>query len=191
MTDTIQYKKNGQAQGGIYTFIDQIRSTVTEYVHDFESLHQWSITEPVEFWSKVWEFCDIKTHKKIEQVMVSGDRFIDTKWFLGATLNITENMLRYHDNRTAIYYQSEYQDIQSVTYKELYQHVCNRVAVFREMGLQPGDRVAAVVTNCPETVYCMLAITALGGVWSACSPDFGLDALSARLTQINPHYFLS
>jgi len=49
-----------------------------------------------------------------------------------------------------------------------------------------GDRVAAVVANIPEAVIGMLATAALGGTWSSCSPDFGVQGILDRFGQIEP-----
>ena len=40
-------------------------------------------------------------------------------------------------------------------------------------GVKPGDRVAAMMPNMPETIAAMLAVSSLGAIWSSCSPDFG------------------
>ena len=40
--------------------------------------------------------------------------------------------------------------------------------------------------NIPETVVAMLATTAIGAVWSSCSPDFGAQGVLDRFGQIEP-----
>ena len=56
----------------------------------------------------------------------------------------------------------------------------------RARGVQPGDRVAAIVPNVPDAIVCMLAATALGATWSSCSPDFGTQGILDRFDQIAP-----
>jgi acetoacetyl-CoA synthetase len=46
--------------------------------------------------------------------------------------------------------------------------------------------VAAVVPNMPETIFACLASVALGGIWSSCSPDFGVNGILDRFGQIAP-----
>ena len=58
-------------------------------------------------------------------------------------------------------------------------------ALCRE-GLGSGDRVAGFLPNLPETVMAALATSTLGGVWSSCSPDFGVAGLLDRFGQIEP-----
>ena len=40
--------------------------------------------------------------------------------------------------------------------------------------------------NITETVIAMLATASLGAVWSACSPEFGLNGVLDRFQQIQP-----
>jgi acetoacetyl-CoA synthetase len=52
--------------------------------------------------------------------------------------------------------------------------------------VKPGDRVAAMMPNMPETIAAMLAVTSLGAIWSSCSPDFGPQGVLDRFGQIEP-----
>jgi acetoacetyl-CoA synthetase len=54
------------------------------------------------------------------------------------------------------------------------------------LGLERGDRVAAIVPNSIETLVLMLAVTSLGAIWSSCSPDFGPLGIVDRFRQIEP-----
>src|SRR5690606_41090948 len=56
----------------------------------------------------------------------------------------------------------------------------------RALGVAPGDRVAAVMPNIPETIVASLATAAVGAVWSSCSPDFGVRGVLDRFQQIKP-----
>ena len=59
------------------------------------------------------------------------------------------------------------------------------------MGLSKGDRVAAIIPNIPEAVIAMLATTSIGAIWSSCSPDFGIEGILDRFSQINPKLIIS
>ena len=58
-------------------------------------------------------------------------------------------------------------------------------------GVGPGDRVAALLPNMPETIAAMLATASLGAVWSSASPDFGRAGVLDRFGQIEPKLFLA
>jgi acetoacetyl-CoA synthetase len=55
-------------------------------------------------------------------------------------------------------------------------------------GVRKGDCVAVVASNSADTLLVMLAVTALGGVFSSSSTDMGADGILARLRQIKPRY---
>jgi acetoacetyl-CoA synthetase len=46
--------------------------------------------------------------------------------------------------------------------------------------------VAAYMPNIPETVEAFLGTVAIGSIWSSCSPDFGINGVVERFSQIKP-----
>ena len=40
--------------------------------------------------------------------------------------------------------------------------------------------------NIIETVECFLSTSAIGAIWSSCSPDFGINGIIERFSQIKP-----
>jgi len=72
------------------------------------------------------------------------------------------------------------------TYAELKADVGALEAFLKSQGIEPGDRVAGVVTNGYEAMVGMLAATSLGAIWSSASPDFGVGAILDRFSQIEP-----
>lgn len=63
-------------------------------------------------------------------------------------------------------------------------------AALQQLGLGPGDRVAALLPNGPEAVVAMLGCAMLGAVWCSCSPDFGVEGALDRFAQIEPRLLL-
>ena len=53
-------------------------------------------------------------------------------------------------------------------------------------GIKKGDRVAAYLPNISETVTAYISTSVVGGVWSSCSPDFGITGVIERFSQISP-----
>jgi acetoacetyl-CoA synthetase len=51
--------------------------------------------------------------------------------------------------------------------------------------------VAGFLPNSPEAVIGLLATASLGAIWSSCSPDFGVRAVTDRFTQIEPTVLLA
>ena len=52
--------------------------------------------------------------------------------------------------------------------------------------IKKKDRIAAYMPHTIETVEAFIASTALGAIWSSCSPDFGTKGVIERFSQIKP-----
>ena len=57
---------------------------------------------------------------------------------------------------------------------------------FQSIGVKKNDRVAAYLPNIIESVESFLATSAIGAIWSSCSPDFGTLGVIERFSQIKP-----
>lgn len=153
---------------------------------DQASLYRWSIEQPEQFWSSVWDFCDVVADTRGDVVLEHGDRMPGARWFPGARLNFAENLLRRADDATAIVFRGEGKVRSSVTYAELHHEVSRLQQALRAAGVGVGDRVAGYVPNIPGAIIAMLATTSLGATWSSCSPDFGVQGVLDRFGQIEP-----
>jgi acetoacetyl-CoA synthetase len=106
-----------------------------------------------------------------------------------ARLNYAENLLLSHCNarstsKIAIHSVIEGTVIRSLTWAELYDEVRSASRAMRNLGLCPGDRVAAYTANNAEAVIMILAASAIGAIWSATPCEFGVIATLDRLEQV-------
>ena len=154
--------------------------------NNYNELYQWSIDHPADFWEKISAFCEIIFSKKPTTILQPALTMQKTKWFLGAKLNFAKNLLWRQDDHTALIYADEKGVRKTISYRDLSSQVQALSEHLRALGIQPGDRIAGFVTNSIETVIAMLATTAIGAIWSACGPEFGLEALIERFSQIEP-----
>ena len=152
---------------------------------DYAALHAWSVRSPDQFWRAVWDFAGV-VGERGDVAVHDLDKMPGARWFPNARVNFAENLLQRADAATAIVYRDETGRYETLTFAELRARVGAVAAHLRELGVGAGDRVAAVVPNRIETVIAMLATTALGGVWSSCSADFGASAIIDRFGQIDP-----
>ena len=60
-----------------------------------------------------------------------------------------------------------------------------------EHGVTKGDRVAAVLPNRIEAVVGLLAAASVGAIWSVVAPEFGAEAIVARLQQLAPKVLIA
>lgn len=175
----------------MYHFIEQVNESKSKQFQSYKELYQWSVDHIPEFWTQVWEFCNIQASQPYQEVIDDLDKMPGAKWFSGARLNFAENLLRYRDDQLALVFYGEDRIRKRLTYAELFQEVAKVAAFLRELGIEPGDRVAGFMPNMPETIIAMLAATSLGATWSSCSPDFGVKGVLDRFGQIRPKVLFS
>ena len=157
---------------------------------DYDGLHRWSIEQPAAFWESVWEFGDVIGDPG-DRVYEPGADMRTARFFPCATLNFAENLLRRSDAGEAIVALGEDGRCRRVSWHELNDEVAAFSTWLDEVGLQAGDRVVAVLPNIAETVSVMLATSALGGVFSSASPDFGEQGLLDRFSQVDPKVLIA
>jgi acetoacetyl-CoA synthetase len=85
---------------------------------------------------------------------------------------------------------SEETELAELGWQELSDKVKVLAQWLRDVGVKPGDRVAAYLTNSPEAIVSILATTSIGAVWCACSPDFGTPSVLDRFSQLEPKVLL-
>ena len=152
----------------------------------YGGLYDWSVANIPQFWAAVWDFVGVKASRGYEVVVDDVTRMPGARWFIGAKLNFAENLLRYRDEQTAFVFRGETQRTTRMSYAELYESVARLARSLRDMGLKPGDRVAAYMPNMIETAVAMLASTSIGAVWASCATDIGAGAAIERFGQIEP-----
>lgn len=175
-------KKNAN----VTKFMEFVNSRYKKDLSTYEELYDWSINNIANFWSSVWDFCEVKAHKNYEKVVDNLSKFPGAKWFSGARLNYAENMLRRRDNHTALIFIGEDKKRGKMSYGELYKEVASLAISLRQIGIKPGDRVAAYLPNLIEAISAMLASSSLGAIWASCGLELGPDAVIDRLAQIEP-----
>jgi acetoacetyl-CoA synthetase len=159
-------------------------------IADYDALHRWSIEDREAFWTLVWDFCAVIGWRG-ETVLEQADRMPGARFFPQAKLNFAENLLHKTGNSDALVFRGEDKIERRMSWEELRCLVSRLQQLFRKQGVKPGDRIAAMMPNMPETVAAMLAATSLGAIWSSCSPDFGAQGVLDRFGQIEPVIFIA
>jgi acetoacetyl-CoA synthetase len=173
-------------KSNIVKFINYVSKQYKRKIGNYNELYDWSISNIPDFWAAVWDFVEIKASKRYDIVIDDLKKMPGAKWFPGAKLNFAENLLRYRDNRTAFIFRGETQKTAKMSYAELYDSVARLAKSLRQIGIRPGDRVAAYMPNMMETAIAMLAATSVGATWASCATDIGPEAAKDRLGQIEP-----
>ena len=172
-------------------FVEHLQRTHDRAFADYAALHAFSVNEREAFWSAVWDFCGVLADARGDTVAADIDRMPGAKYFPGARLNFTRNLLRRRDDGAAMIFQNEMGQGRTVSHRELYESVAAVAAMLRALGVAPGDRVGGYMPNVPETMIAALGAGAAGAIWSSCSPDFGVQGVLDRFGQIAPRVLFS
>ncbi len=159
----------------------------------YDALWRWSIDHKWDFWREVWDEAGV-IGERGETVLVDADKMPGARWFPDARLNFAQNLLerkRPDDESDALVFWGEDKIKRRLTHLELHALASRVSGAFAAHGIAPGDRIAAYVPNMPEAVIAMLGATARGGVWSSCSPEFGVQGVLDRFGQIAPRILVT
>ena len=181
-----QARTSDIANANMTQFLHFINQQQKTSLSNYQALHQWSVQASEQFWQSLWQFCGVKASKSAEQVLKEGETIAKAQWFPGAQLNFADNLLARDDAKQALVFYNEKAQRQVVSYTKLRHKVACVAASLKRFGVTKGDRVAAYMPNCIETVVAMLATASIGAIWSSCSPDFGVNGVLDRFGQIKP-----
>ncbi len=172
-------------------------SNLTAFIHKndinsttYSELHNWVDENNEKFWNYLWDFCGIKGTKLLPVKSTSWPHseyeFESTRFFPNSQLNYAENLLQGDDHEIALHVCNESGFFKTYTYKELRHHVACVQQFLLQNGIQKGDRIGGYIANNAEAVIAMLAATSIGAIWTACSPDFGVQSVFDRFKQTKP-----
>ena len=156
-----------------------------KFKRNYKNLLSWSIKNSAKFWESIWDFSNVKGFKgKIE--LKKSKIFYKNNYLSDYKLNFAENLLSRNDNSKAITFISENGYKEKKSWKELNISVNKIISFLKFNNIKSGERVAAYLPNLIETVEFLIGTTAIGAIWSSCSPDFGVKGVIERFAQIKP-----
>ncbi|MET0341389.1 MAG: acetoacetate--CoA ligase, partial [Polyangiales bacterium] len=156
----------------------------------YDALWRWSVHEPEAFWESIVRYFDVRLHAPHQRVL-SSRTMPGARWFEGAQLNYAEHLLRRTGDAPALVWLRDDGSRGVISWDGLRDAVARARAGLVRHGVVAGDRVAAYLPNGAEAVIGLLATASLGAVWSSCSPEFGVQSVLDRLTQLAPKVLLT
>ena len=118
---------------------DRIHS-LSGYFHEYQK----SVQDPENFWARIAD--SFYWHQRWDKVVDWDFEGPDVKWFTNAKLNITENLLERHlfthgDKPAIIWEPNDPNEAHvTLTYKELFEKVCQFANAMKAQGVGKGDR---------------------------------------------------
>jgi acetoacetyl-CoA synthetase len=159
-------------------------------LESYDDLWAWSVDDPERFWPLVGEFFGVRAGGAWTP-MRDRSELSGAGWFPRLSLNYTAQVFAgASPDRPALVIAHEDTLPTELSWAELREQVGAVAARLRSWGVVPGDRVAAYLPNSAEAVVALLATAAVGAVWSCCAPDYGIDAVVDRFTQIEPRVLM-
>lgn len=152
---------------------------------DYNALWRWSVDDLAAFWGSLAEYMGVRFHDQPTAVL-SEPRMPGTDWFPGATLNFAEHALTGPPDVTVLVSRSESRPRIELTRSELRRRVASLGAALRDLGVRPGDRVAAYLPNIPEAMITLYAAASVGAVFTCCAPESGTRSVISRIGQVEP-----
>ncbi|TAH20250.1 MAG: acetate--CoA ligase [Cytophagales bacterium] len=152
---------------------------------EYLSTYRKSVDDPETFWSGIAQ--EFHWRKLWKKTLEWDFNDLDVKWFMGGKLNITENCLDRHvltnpDKVAIIWEPNEPTDnVVKITYRELYEKVCQFANVLKNNGVKKGDRVCIYMPMVPEAAVAMLACARIGAIHSVVFAGFSANSLADRI----------
>lgn len=157
-----------------------------KHLEEYFQVYRKSVRDPESFWEEIAEEHFV-WRKKWDKVLEWDFSKPEVRWFENAKLNITENCLDRHlttrGDKTALLFEPNdpKEEAQHITYRQLHEQVCRMANVFKDNGIEKGDRVCIYLPMIPELAVAVLACARIGAVHSVVFAGFSSIALSTRI----------
>jgi acetyl-CoA synthetase len=181
------------------TFNLQLNFMPTSYrirtFDDYKTAYRNSVEDPEKFWGDIGEA--FYWRKKWDKVLEWNFTEPKVKWYLNGKMNITENCIDRHleelGNKPAIIWEpndpEEHHRV--LTYKNLYDKVCQFSHVLKNNGVKKGDRVCIYMGMIPELAIAVLACARIGAVHSVIFGGFSAQSISDRLQDAGAEFIIT
>lgn len=183
---------------GFRTNLDGFREYINkEYNQNFTSykeLHDFSTTRLNDFWLSVWRFCGVKASVRPNRAIDdNAPMFPPPSFFPDVRMNYAENLLSGKDDALAVIEMNEknLKSPRKYSWRDLRALVARYSSLLRKQGVCKGDVVVVVGGNSARSLALLLAIGAIGAVFSGFATDIGEKQLLDRVGQLQPKIIIA
>jgi acetyl-CoA synthetase len=154
---------------------------------DYQELSKVFAENSDEFWSSLakknlyWQ----KSFTKVFEENSAGN----FKWFLEGKTNINYNCidinLKDRANKTAIVFEGELGDTQTISYQELHEKISQVANLLKSLGCKKGSKVMIYMPLGIEAIIAMHACLRIGAVHSVVFAGFSAQSLKDRIEELD------
>jgi len=154
---------------------------------EYQRLYEESIRDPSGFWGRIGRRIDwIQPYSKVKDTSFDEQDF-RIRWYHDGKLNVAANCLDRHltkrGEKTAIIWEGDDPRLsERITYRELYERVCQCANGLKSLGVKKGDRVTIYLPMIPEAAVAMLACARIGAIHSVVFGGFSAESLVGRIS---------
>ena len=187
----------------IATQTNNTNGSVPDDTPDYSALYRYSVDQADDFWVHLLAYLELEYEGSVTPVK-TGTAMPDVAYFPKVRLNFAQNLLRHARDDTTKHNEALVSIIgnaaaspedpttttttttQRWTFAELQDDAARMAHSLRAVGVTADAACGAYLPNVGETVVAMLGTTAVGSIWTSCSPDFGPQAVVDRFRQVQP-----
>jgi acetyl-CoA synthetase len=154
-------------------------------LEEYQQEYARSVANPEDFWAE--KAATFHWQKPWKTTLKWNFKTPKIEWFVGGKVNITENCLDRHlktrANQTALLWEPNdpKQKARKLTYKQLYQQVCQMANALKDLGVKKGDRICIYMPMTPELTIAVLACARIGAIHSVVFAGFSAISVADRI----------
>ena len=173
------------SENKIYPVPESFAKDANLNAEQFQAMYQRSVEDPEGFWAEQAEKF-LSWERPWDKVLDWDFKTARIRWFEGGKLNACYNCVDRHLERrseqTALIWEGDDPaDDTTITYGELYEHVCRFANALKARNIGKGDRVCIYMPMVPEAVYAMLACARIGAIHSVVFGGFSPESIKDRI----------
>jgi acetyl-CoA synthetase len=163
---------------------------------DYQRLYQESLRDPNGFWARMGRRIDwLQPYSKVKDTSYD-ERDFRIRWYYDGKLNVAANCLDRHlpkrADKVAILWEGDDPRLsERITYRQLYERVCQCANALRALGVGKGDRVTIYMPMIPETAVAMLACARIGAIHSVVFGGFSAESLAGRIADCDSNVVIT
>jgi acetyl-CoA synthetase len=162
---------------------------------DLEALQARAVDDPAWFWGAAVDDLELSWQHRPRSVIDVTDGAPWARWWVGGSFNYaqaaTAPVAGSNPNGAALTWEGEPGDVRTFTTAELRSATLRAARMFRELGVQAGDRVGVFLPMLPETAITVLALGIAGAIYTPIFSGYGAPAVASRLSDCGARFLVT